>query len=367
MDLRFDKHFYKANDRTHMEQSELWRQGDLEWLTSEGFPRYGLARLERPLSLAMYDEWLRDGHHGEMEYLVRHRDQKADPKLFEAQMRSALVIPIDYVAKDATIGSEHHLAAVRTALYARSQPEAADYHITLRRRLEPVLQRLEQQFPSAQFRLTIDTAPVLERELAQRAGLGWVGKNTCLIDRKAGSLFFITEILSSLDLADVQAPVPDHCGTCTRCLDACPTKALVSPRKLDARRCISYWTIEAKTVPPEELRPGFQDWFFGCDICQTVCPWNTKRWGESTFKVKSDRDELIRELRWILTSTNSKIEKTFQHTALARARGRGLKRNALIVIGNSQLRELKTEVEAFNEDPILAELATWTLNQFNKA
>ena len=350
-----------------MEQSELWRQGDLEWLKSEGFPRYGLARLERPLSLAMYDEWLRDGHHGEMEYLVRHRDQKADPKLFEAQMRSALVIPIDYVAKDPIVTSEHHLAAVRTALYARSQPDAADYHVTLKRRLEPVLKRLELQFPKAQFRLTIDTAPVLERELAQRAGLGWVGKNTCLIDRKAGSLFFITEILSSLELADVQAPVSDHCGTCTRCLDACPTKALVSPRKLDARRCISYWTIEAKTVPPEELRSGFQDWFFGCDICQTVCPWNTKRWGESTFKVKSNRDELIRELRWILTSTNSKIEKTFQHTALARARGRGLKRNALIVIGNSRLRELKTEVEAFNEDPILAELATWTLNQFNKA
>ncbi|MBL7689823.1 MAG: tRNA epoxyqueuosine(34) reductase QueG [Bdellovibrionaceae bacterium] len=350
-----------------MEQSELWRQSDLEWLKSEGFTRFGLARLERPLSLAMYDEWLNEGLHGEMDYLARHRDQKADPKLFEARMRSALVFSIDYVAEDAATKSVPHLTAVRTALYARSQPEAADYHVAIKRRLQPVLNRLELQFPSAQFRLAIDTAPVLERELAQRAGLGWVGKNTCLIDRKAGSLFFIAEILSSLDLADVQMPAPDHCGTCTRCLDACPTQALISPRKLDARRCISYWTIEAKTVPPEELRPGFQDWFFGCDICQTVCPWNIKRWGESTFKMKNDREELVRELRWILTETNSKIEKTFQHTALARARGRGLKRNALIVIGNSRLHELKSEVEAFVADSKLAELAEWTLNQFNKA
>lgn len=357
-----------------MEQSELWRQSELEWLKAEGFFRYGLARLERPVSMDLYDEWLKEGLHGEMDYLVRHRDQKANPQLIQSQLRSALVIPIDYVA-DKQPKNESPLASLQTALYAQSQTAGADYHVTLKHRLEPVLDRLRRQYPGAQFRLTIDTAPILERELAQRAGLGWVGKNTCLIERNSGSLFFITEILSSLQLADIQEIAHDHCGTCTRCLDACPTKALISPRKLDARRCISYWTIEAKAVPPVSLRAGFQNWFFGCDICQTVCPWNLKRWGERLEATKfepqnsrqSNRQDVVRELRWILTTSNSQIEKTLRHTPLARARGRGLKRNALIVIGNENLSELKTEVESFATDPLLSELALWSLAQFKSS
>ena len=168
---------------------------------------------------------------------------------------------------------------MRTALYAQSK----DYHLSFARKLEGLKDHLEVHFANEQFLCCTDSKPVAERELAARAGLGWIGKNGCLIDRRIGSLFFIGEIYTSLAINDSMPLIPDHCGTCDRCVTACPTQALRSDRTLDARKCIAYWTIEAKSDPPVEMRSRFSDWFFGCDICQTVCPWNERAFDKSTM------------------------------------------------------------------------------------
>ena len=354
-----------------MKTESIWRSSDLSWLQELGWSRYGLARLEVPLSIQHYDDWLRLGLHGEMDYLVRHRDQKANPKLYSNHLRSALVMAIDYVAQE-EVPSALPLKGLKSALYTKSESGIADYHRALPERLQPVLNRLSNQHPGEEFRLVTDSAPVLERDLARRAGLGWVGKNTCIIDRKGGSLFFLVEILSSLDTVTA-APLPtDHCGNCTRCLDACPTGALIAPRTLDARKCISYLTIESKQMPAVELRGAMGEWFFGCDICQTVCPWNQKRWGEilteSPRSEPTERDQTLADLRWILKSSYSQIEKAFRSTSLSRARGRGLKRNALIVVGNGGYSELIPEVSLLAQastDLELQELAEWALRKIN--
>lgn len=327
----------------------------------------GFAQLDRPLSIDVYDAFLKEGLQGELEYLVRHRDQKAEPRKWLPFARSAIVLTICYVTKE----NLSPKSGKRIAFYATYTEDQEDYHYEIRRRLAPVLDDLTAKYPEASFRLALDAEPVLERDLAYRAGLGWVGKNTCLIDRNHGSLFFIAEILTSLELPannleSANLLSRDHCGTCTRCLDACPTGALIEARKMDPRLCISYWTIESKSIAPKSLREKFGDWFFGCDICQTVCPWNGKVFGRSEMELHSShirpRDELsnanlVTELRDILSLSNRELERRFASSPLKRARGAGLKRNALYVVSNLKLTELLTEVEALTEDRKLGRLA----------
>lgn len=348
------------------ETSIRLRASTLEpWLAELGLTRFGVAKLERPLSIAYYDQWLADGRQGEMSYLERHRDIKADPTMWLPFARSAIVFAIPYVSDYVTDQS----FAPRTALYARYAPEFEDYHHALRAKLQPALDGLIQRYPEASFRFALDAEPVLERDLAVRAGLGWVGKNTCIIDRAGGSLFFIAEILTSLETDDARIDASkDYCGTCTRCLDACPTQALLKPRVLDATKCISYWTIESKKIAPPELRSQFGDWFFGCDICQTVCPWNGKAFGREKMaseaspkeKTESEKSDLIRELDLILTASNRELQRRFEGTPLERARGFGLKRNALVVTGNLGLKELLPSVQKLKADKKLGTLALET-------
>jgi epoxyqueuosine reductase len=320
--------------------------------------RYGLTALTRPLSIAHYDKWLEAGHQGEMSYLERHRDIKATPSIWIPDARSAIVFAIDYVTREQTPNQLQELSHLRTALYTRFAPDAADYHDAIRQRLTPILNRLQALYPSAVFRLALDAEPVLERDLAVRAGLGWVGKNTCIIDRGGGSLFFIAEILTSLECektVTTEVLAKEFCGSCTKCIDACPTGALIAPKTLDATKCISYWTIESKKIPEVSLSQKFGDWFFGCDICQTVCPWNGKVFGRE----KMEREQkgpgytpgLVHELRFVLTSSNRELQRRFAKTPLARSRGFGLKRNALIVTENLKLTELTSTLENFIEDP----------------
>lgn len=337
------------------------RASDLEmWLPAFG-KRFGVAKLERPLSMDFYDQWLALGYHGEMSYLERHRSLKASPSTWLPFARSAIVFALDYGHRKSRNESDYVTLkpmGLRTARYLEYSPNNEDYHDAIRLELEPILKELSLRYPEAEFRLSVDAEPVLERDLATRAGLGWVGKNTCVIDRKSGSLFFIAEILTSLE-TDAAAMEPlDFCGTCTRCLDACPTSALLKPKLLDATKCISYWTIESKKIPPKELREKFGDWFFGCDICQTVCPWNVKTHGaEAMTDRASDPATMLLELREILSSSNRELERKFQGTPLSRARGFGLKRNALIIAGNARLKELLPDVEALLEDKKLGTLA----------
>ena len=376
-------HHYVKVDRFTVSRSELskpFNARELEPLVlSHGLSRFGIVKLERPFSMDFYDQWIDAGHHGEMSYLARHRDVKADPTAWLPFAKSALVFAIPYVTTPENLEKNDYVTpnrlALRTALYTRFEMregrEHRDYHHEIKARLSPLLTELQAQYPEAHFRFAVDAEPVLERDLAIRAGLGWVGKNTCVIDRNGGSLFFIAEILTSLETEDVSVQTPtDFCGTCTRCLDSCPTGALVAPKVLDANKCISYWTIESKQVAPRELRAKFGDWFFGCDICQTVCPWNGKVFGREHMERETnpspDRETLIKDLREILTASGSAIERRFKGTPFERARGFGLKRNAMVVAANRNLYELEPEIAALASHERLGELARETLGSLKQ-
>lgn len=323
------------------------------------FSHYGWTELGQPLSLALYEDWLKAGHHGGMEYLVTHLPKKADSTTWVPRARSAILVAKNYFPHP--YSSEKSLST-RTALYAVGE----DYHFAFRGELEKAAESLRLDFPGEEFLCFTDSAPILERDLAARAGLGWIGKNSCVIHPQKGSLFFIGEILTSLSLTNQNPLTHDFCGTCDRCIKACPTQALEAPRVLNANKCISYWTIEAKTVAPQALREKFGDWFFGCDICQTVCPWNEKVFGKENMRRLSRQTvepPLASDLRKILTSSNKSLEKEFAKLPYSRTRAKGLKRNAIYVIGNLQLVELKAEVEAYLVQEEYRELAEWVLKR----
>ena len=324
-----------------------------------GFSHWGWTPLSNPPTIEFYKEWLKLGWHGEMDYLEKHLPQKENPQKHFPDIKSALVVAQPYLPhpRPQTV-----FQSAKVALYAQGE----DYHFWFKDKLKKMSDKLQLENPGEQFVVFTDSAPVLERDLAQRAGLGWVGKNTCLIDKKFGSLFLIGEIYSTIDAKSEIKISPDHCGTCNRCIEACPTGAIESERRLNATKCISYWTIEARTVPPESLRDKMQDWLFGCDICQTVCPWNEKAFKTTPEVLKDspiDRDKLTIDLKTILNLSGKKLEKLIWGTPLQRAGPFGLRKNALIIIANQNLTELKSDVEKWIADPKLSELAQWALRK----
>lgn len=351
-----------------------------------GIERYGWVTLKKPFSFGLYEDWLSKSFHGEMEYLARHSAQKENPQSLLPQASSALVVAFDYGPGslfEKENGADFPFENLRVALYARGQ----DYHDWLTEKLNALIEVLKVAFPDEVFAAYADSSPVLERDLAARAGLGWVGKNTCLIDTKKGSLFFIGEIFSSLKFGLAEDLHADRCGTCTRCIDICPTQAIVEPRKLDARLCLSYLTIEAKRSASEELREKISDWFYGCDLCQTICPWNEKAYGKESMRSETSNERenragLIHEIEWLLKSTDAEVETAFSGTPLLRRRAYGLKRNALLVAANRNLFELAPRIQRLklelepklkkgsspspkNED--LFELCNWALDKLEVA
>nr|WP_295905813.1 tRNA epoxyqueuosine(34) reductase QueG [uncultured Bdellovibrio sp.] len=335
-----------------------------ETLEDLGFSHFGFTSLSKPLSFEFYKEWLNQGLHGDMKYLEDHAPIKEEPRSKWPRAQSALVFAIPYFPHPEK-KQDFPLKQARVSLYAQGM----DYHFWFKERMAELCKKLQGLMPEEEFLPFTDSSPVLERDLAKRAGLGWVGKNTCLIHPKKGSLFFIGEIYTSLKLETEIEPLPDFCGTCTRCIDICPTGALLEPRKMDARKCISYLTIESRQVPSEELRPQIGDWFFGCDLCQTVCPWNQKVFKgqlsiETNLTLTQENEELlINDLRYILTASGKKIGRDFLGTPLARAGSFGLKRNALIVVANKRIKALSEEVKTLLQHEKLGELASWTLKQ----
>lgn len=325
---------------------------------------YGFVALQKPISFDFYRQWLNKGYSGNMEYLERHASAKEDPQILSPRAKSAIVVAVQYVPHPESVNFP--LKSVRIARYAKGK----DYHHWLQQRLVTLVEELKVQFPREEFLTFTDSQPVLERDLAYRAGLGWYGKNTCLIHPKKGSLFLIGEIYTSIDpdQSNLKAtiPVTDHCGKCTRCIDACPTQAIVAPRELDARKCISYLTIENKEDPPEDLRKKMGDWLFGCDICQTVCPWNIKVFGEKIEDKTSERSDLISDLKFILESSNSLLQKVFAGTALSRSAGNKLKRNAIIICANKGLIEFEDILNQLKSDDRLGAISTWALKQFSE-
>lgn len=239
----------------------------------QGFQLVGVTTPEPPPHLDVYEGWLGAGHHAGMGWMgtERNRQRRGDPKLILPECQSILVLGMAYPPSLFPIDERNRRGKV--ASYAWGD----DYHDILPERLKAIIPFIEQQVGhSIQNRWYTDTGPILERELAQRAGLGWIGKNTCLIHPKAGSYFLLAEIFLDLGLAPDKPINSDHCGSCTRCIEACPTGCILPNRTIDANRCISYLTIEEKGLIPLNLRPQIGNWIFGCDVCQQVCPWNLR-------------------------------------------------------------------------------------------
>lgn len=289
-----------------------------------GFTLAGVTSSEGLAAWHIYEQWLAQNMHGSMAYLAeeRNRIRRADPKQILPECQSILVLAIPYAPLRA---DEHHL---QIASYALGE----DYHDVLPQKLQVIISFIEEQLGrSIPNRYYTDTGPLLERELAQRAGLGWIGKNSMLINPYAGSTFFLAEILLGLELEPDEPFATDHCGTCTRCITACPTQCILPDRTLDARRCISYLTIENKEEIPLELRPHMQNWVFGCDICQQVCPWNRfSEEADPAFETKIPLPVLTSDL--LLTPVE--FNQRFKRSPVKRAKRRGYLRNLSVALGN---------------------------------
>ncbi len=298
-----------------------------------------------------------------MGYLAdeRSRLRRADPKLILPECKSILMLAVPYDSP-LPMGEGPGVRARgegRIASYALGE----DYHDVLPQRLQAIVAFIEEQLGHpVPNRWYTDTGPILERDLAQRAGLGWIGKNTCLINPRAGSYFLLAEILLGVEIEPDSPFVTDHCGTCTRCLDACPTHCILPDRTLDARRCISYLTIELKDGIPTELRPLMQDWIFGCDVCQMVCPWNRfAKEGDPAFANSIPLPTLTENL----ALTPQAFNQRFKKSPVKRAKRRGFLRNVSVALGNTADEEALPALRKSLEDqePMVREHARWAIEK----
>lgn len=290
-----------------------------------GFDLVGITSLGPVASAPQFRDWLAAGYHGEMDYLQRGAELRDDTTRPEPGMRSAVVVALDYGGKqpDGPV-----------ARYARG----ADYHRVMWDRLDELLTWLRTEVGEAvRGRAYVDTGPILERDLAQRAGLGWIGKNTMLINPRLGSFFFLGALFLELELQPDDPFTEDHCGSCTRCLDGCPTDAFVAPHVLDARRCISYLTIESRSEIPAEFHAAIGEHVYGCDVCQDVCPWNVKFARELREPAFTPRDAIAGKdastlARELLAMDDARYREAFRGSAMKRAKLDGLQRNADAVL-----------------------------------
>jgi epoxyqueuosine reductase len=322
-----------------------------------GFDLVGITSLGPVETAAAFDEWVARGYAGEMDYLPRNAAKRRDSRLPVPGTASAIVVGLDYGGR-APSGP--------VARYARGD----DYHDVMLGKLGELHHWLAGELGfSVKGKPYVDTGPILERDLARRAGLGWFGKNTNLVNPRIGSFFFIGALLVDLDLTPDAPFESDRCGTCTRCLDACPTDAFIEPRMLDATRCISYLTIELKGVIPEDLRSQMGSHIYGCDVCQDVCPYNVKfsrELREPAFApraiVEQDVQSLAREL---LAMDDEAFRIAFRNSPVKRAKRRGLARNAAVVLGNIGDERAASALARASEDPdpLVREHAAWALEQ----
>ncbi len=313
-------------------------------------------------------DWLARGFGGEMAYLARRVDERVDPQRVLAGARSIIAVGLVYDPERASAASPRMAAIAR---YAGGN----DYHDVMLDRLRALEAGLAAlvEVPVAS-RAYVDTGPVQERVFAAYAGLGWIGKNTCLIHPGYGSYLFLGVLLTDLAL-EPDAREPDHCGTCTACLDACPTDAFAAPYQLDARRCISYTTIEARGPIPESMRAEHANWVFGCDICQEVCPWNRRERRKLPpdplglrARIAARAQWIEPSIAWILELDEDRWRAATRGTALRRTRYRGLIRNALVAAGNSRDASLANPIRRHldSPDPLIAEHARWALARLPK-
>ncbi len=302
-------------------------------------------------------EWIERGYAGEMSYFRDRQSAYRHPSGVLAGAKSIIVLAYPY---DSGPASENSAGCGRVARYVWS---GVDYHDVIHPKLKQLCRLISGLYENSHARGIVDTAPLLEREFAQLAGLGWRGKNTLLLNKNLGSYFFLACVLVDIALPFDQPHTTDHCGTCTACLDACPTDAFPSPGILDATRCISYLTIEHRSAIDGELRAGMGDWVFGCDICQEVCPWNRKRVPQSIERSPAKLESI--ELDALFAITEDEFRARFRKTPLWRCRRRGMLRNAAIVLGNQgNTNSVPALVLGLNDaEPLVRGASAWALGQ----
>ena len=313
------------------EQSRLLLSQIRQWAAELGFQQLAVPDIYLTAYRPHLEAWLARNFHGEMDYMERHKDLRLAPDQLHPNTIRVLSVRMDYsFDKEQTLTPMRDGRMAYISRYARGR----DYHKLLRKRLQQLAEKISGEVGEFGYRAFVDSAPVLERALAEKGGLGWIGKNTMLLNRQAGSFFFLGELFTDLPLP-VDEPVSAHCGSCTACLDLCPTRAFVGPYQLDARRCISYLTIELKGAIPEELRPLMGNRVFGCDDCQIVCPWNkfSRLSEESDFSPRHglDSSELSELFLW---SEAEFLERTVG-SAIRRTGYEGWLRNLAVGLGNA--------------------------------
>jgi len=328
-----------------------------------GFGRIGITGIDLAEDEAHLERWLAQGRHGEFDYMRRHGSKRAHPEQLVPGTIRVITARMDYWRDDAE-DAQAVLADPQRG-YVSRYALGRDYHKVLRRRLRHLAVSIEERIGPFGYRVFTDSAPVLEKALARNAGLGWIGKHSNLIDKDAGSWFFLGEIFTDLPLPEDE-PGGAHCGTCTACLDVCPTKAIVAPYQVDARRCISYLTIELKGAIPEALRPAIGNRIFGCDDCQLFCPWNkfARPSATSDFapRHRLDATSLVELFAWTREEWSARTEGS----AIRRAGYEGWLRNVAVALGNAPTtRDVVTALAARADDPslLVREHVAWALER----
>ena len=336
-----------------------------------GFVLAGVTTPDPPPHASFYEDWIAQGRHASMRYLAEEsaRLRRSNPRLLMPDCKAILMLAVPYsnpARAPLVPGSPQAKSAVgKTAAYSWGE----DYHLVLPKRLEAIARFIEKRVghPVAS-RWYTDSGPILERDLAQRAGLGWIGKNTCLINPKMGSYILLAELFLDLDIEPDLPFRSDHCGTCTRCIEACPTGCILADRTLDAGQCISYLTIELKNSIPPDLRPLVGNWVFGCDICQVVCPWN--RFAPPVGHAAFGQQDRLFEANLIseLEVGSAAFDRKFTGSPLRRSKHSGYQRNVAVVLGNvaglDAIPALRAAAEG--DQTMAAEHASWAIDQIKE-
>jgi len=338
-----------------------------------GFSLFGVVRAQPAPGFERLQEWIQRGYAGEMNYIAKRASAYQHPDAVLEGCQSVVMLTMPYASNPLTtprkstsdqLALAQDTSGYKIGNYAAGQ---VDYHDLIRERLNKLANSMETMFPGSRNRGVVDTAPLLERDFAQLAGIGWIGKNTLLLNRSEGSYFFLAALLTSVELAEDISSETDHCGSCTACLDACPTSAFVGPHVLDASKCISYLTIEYRGRIPDSLSEKMDGWIFGCDVCQMVCPWNRKRDVTVPSELQPDQMDFKTSLEHWLTIDEATFRKIYRHTPFWRTKLSGMQRNAMIAAANSNRQDLKPIVKKFlnSNDEVLLSTCRWCLTKLN--
>lgn len=327
-----------------------------------GFELVGITPAEQSQTIQRYRKWINEGYAGEMSYLERHLPLKEDTRQLLHEAKSVISLAMNYYTVDPPDELLNDPSRGQISRYAWGD----DYHDVIRTRLLELVEYIKSTAETEiKSRVFVDSGPVLEREFAQKAKLGWIGKNTNLINWRSGSWYFLAEVLINIDLqADIE-PLRGSCGTCTKCIEACPTDAIVEANWLDSRLCVSYLTIELRESIPKELRSQMGNLIFGCDICQEVCPWNSKAKPTTEPAFYPREGNLAPELLSLVNMTQTEFSRRFKGSPIKRAKRKGFLRNVLVAIGNWGSRSAVPSLEQalLDDEPLIRGHAAWALGQ----